>query len=148
VSAPNSPVIIRVSKASYLVVGFLVVGFAPIALYGGAEHPTQARISGLTALYLIPILVAVFIARTATIVATDGIMVRALFGRRILYWSAIRGLALDGRNIYAVLFEGGAVRLPCVRIRDLAAISAASGGRLPEIPEPRVIPAPSGRRGR
>jgi hypothetical protein len=124
----------------------MVVGFAPVALYGGVDHPTQARISLLTALYLIPVLVTLFISRTATIVGTDGIGVRALFGRRMLLWDGIRGLSVSKRNIYAVLADGGAVRLPCVRIRDLAAISAASGGRLPEIAEPPVIPAPSGRR--
>jgi Bacterial PH domain len=139
-------VIIRVSRSSYLLVGFLVVGFAPIALYGGADHPTEATISALTGLYLIPVLIAFFIARTATIVASDGILVRALFGHRVLTWDTIRGLSVSGRSIYAVLIDGGAVRLPCARITDLAAISAASAGRLPEIPEAKVIPAPSGRR--
>jgi hypothetical protein len=139
-------VIIRVPRSSYLLVGFLVVGFAPIALYGGAEHPTSARISVLTLLYLIPVLVAFFIARNATAVGTDGILVRALFGRRMLPWDTIRGLSVSRRSVYAVLAEGGAVRLPCVRIRDLAAIAEASGGRLPEIPEPEIIPAPGARR--
>ena len=143
---PQSALIVRVPRPSYLVVGFLVVGFAPVALYGGVDHPTQARISALTALYLIPILVCVFIARTATIVGTDGIAVRALIGHRMVPWDAIRGLSISKRSVYAVLVEGGALRLPCVRIRDLAAVSAASGGRLPAIPEPEVIPAPSGRR--
>lgn len=138
--------IIRTSRASYLVVGFLVVGFAPVALYGGVDHPTQATISGLTALYLIPVLVALFIARTATIVGSDGILVRALLGHRMLTWDAVRGLSVSKRSVYAVLTEGGAVRLPCVRIRDLAAISRVSGGRLPDIPEPKIIAAPGRRR--
>ncbi len=120
----------------------MVVGFAPVALYGGVDHPTQATISGLTLLYLIPILAALFIARSATVVSADGIQVRAIFGRRLIPWDQIRGLSVTRRSIYAVLAEGGAVRLPCTRIRDLAAISAASGGRLPEIPEPAIIPAP------
>ncbi len=138
--------IIRVPRSSYLILGFLVVGFAPIALYGGAEHPTQARISWLTTLYLIPILVALYISRNATAAGTDGILVRALVGRRMLPWDTIRGLSVSRRSVYAVLTDGGAVRLPCVRIRDLAAISAASGGRLPEITEPEIIPAPGARR--
>jgi hypothetical protein len=105
VSQRSSVVIIRVPRSSYLLVGFLVVGFAPIALYGGAEHPTSARISGLTLLYLIPILVAFFIARNATAVGTDGILVRALFGRRMLAWDNIRGLSVSRRSVYAVLAE-------------------------------------------
>jgi hypothetical protein len=139
--------IIRVSRASYLVVGFLAVGVAPVALYGGAEHPEQARISPLTLLYIVPILVAVFIARTLTMVNSDGIIVRALFGQRALPWDQIKGLSVSGRSVYAVLTDG-AVRLPSVRIRDLAAIAVASGGRLPEIPEaiPKYAPSPHRRR--
>jgi hypothetical protein len=147
VAERSSVLIIRLPRLSYVVVGFLVVGLAPIALYGGYEHPTQARISALTLLYVIPVLAAFFIARSATIVGTDGIGIRAVFGRRMLRWDDIRGLSVDGRNIYALLLDGGAVRLPCARMRDLAAISRASGDRLPEIPEARVIAAP-GRRAR
>jgi hypothetical protein len=135
VAERSSVLIIRLPRLSYVVVGFLVVGLAPIALYGGYEHPTQARISALTLLYVIPVLAAFFIARSATIVGTDGIGIRAVFGRRMLRWDDIRGLSVDGRNIYALLLDGGAV------------ISRASGDRLPEIPEARVIAAP-GRRAR
>ena len=138
--------IIRLPQLSYLVVGFLVVGLAPIALYGGYDHPTEARLSALTLLYVIPVLAGFFIARNATIVGTDGIGIRALFGRRMLRWDEIRGLSVDGRSIYAVLMDGGALRLPCARVRDLAAISTASGGRLPNIPEAPIIPAPAARR--
>jgi hypothetical protein len=70
--------------------------------------------------------------------------VRAIFGQRAISWSEVRGLSVSGRNIYAVLADGS-VRLPCVRVRDLAAISEASGGRLPDIPEVELKPAP-GRR--
>jgi hypothetical protein len=149
VSERTSPLVIKTARSSYLVVGFLAVGIAPIALYGGAEHPTEATISGLTALYLIPILVAAYIARTATVVTEYGILVRALFGRKALPWSTIRGLSVSRRSVYAVLTPragGGAVRLPCTRISDLAAMSAASAGRLPEIPEVTLKPAAGRRR--
>jgi hypothetical protein len=138
--------IIRVPRSSYLVVGFLAVGIAPLALYGGTDHPQQATISPLSLLYIIPVLVAFYIARTLTMVNADGIIVRALFGQRALPWSDIRGLSISGRSIYAVLADG-AVRLPCVRTSDLAAVSAASGGRLPELAQATPKYAP-GRRSR
>jgi hypothetical protein len=38
------------------------------------------------------------------------------------------------------------VRLPCVHVSDLAAVSAASGGRLPQLREPTPKPAAGRRR--
>jgi hypothetical protein len=46
--------------------------------------------------------------------------------------------------VYLVCRDG-AVRLPCVRISDLAALSKASGGRLPAVAEPTAKFAPSRR---
>ena len=65
---------------------------------------------------------------------------RALFGSRPLPWADVRGLTVNGRSVYAVVADG-AVRLPCVHVADLAAVSAASGGRLPELAEPTPKPA-------
>jgi hypothetical protein len=87
---------------------------------------------------------AVFIARTATIVDDHGITVRALVGSRTLPWADLRGLSVTGRSVYAVT-DTGSVRLPCVRLADLAAVSAASGGRLPQLPEATPKYAPSRR---
>lgn len=124
----------RVSRAAYFVVLFLALGVTALV-----QRPIFALC------YLLPILVIVFIRRTATIVDPDaGITVRALIGQTRLPWTEIRGLSLTGRNLYAVTTDG-ALRLPCVRIADLAAVSAASGGHLPELPEATPKYAPSGR---
>ena len=85
-------------------------------------------------LFVLPLLAAGYIARTATVVSATGITVRALFGAQEFSWDEIRGLSLTGTTVYAVLADGS-VRLPCVRVTDLAALSRASGGRLPEIAE-------------
>jgi hypothetical protein len=103
------------------------------------QHPLVAI------LYVIPVAGAVFIARTATIVDEDGIAVRALIGRRLLPWDQVRGLSVTGRSVYAVT-DDGAVRLPCVRVSDLAALSGASGGHVPQLPEATPKYAPSRRR--
>jgi hypothetical protein len=124
----------RLSPAAYFLVLFVAIGVTPLV-----------RSWPLVALYLIPIAVAIFIRRTATFVDDSGIAVRALLGERRIPWTDIRGLSVTGRNIYAVTTDGS-VRLPCVRLADLTAVSQASGAHLPELPEPTLKYAPQRRR--
>jgi len=135
---------------AYAIVLFLamcVTAFAPgprSGLYRGDEG--SALDSPFWWLvYLLPVAAAVYIARTATIVDDAGITVRALLGRRRLPWVEVRGLSVTGRSVYAVTADG-AVRLPCVRIADLAAVSRASGGAVPPMREATPKYAPSRRR--
>jgi hypothetical protein len=137
--------VFRLPKMAYGVVLFLLIGVTPIALYGGPSNGSPARISGLTVLYLIPILAGVYIARTSTRVDASGFRVTAIFGSRSIDWADVRGVSIDRRNIYAVL-DDGAVRLPCVRQRDLTLIAGLSDGRLPQLPNPVVKTAPARRR--
>jgi hypothetical protein len=147
--------VFRLSRSAYLIVLFLAFGTVPLAFTAdafifdnhGAPTGPPATVGWQTAFLVIPVLVAVFIARTATFADASGLRVRALFGSRRLTWDEIRGLSLDGRNVYAVT-AGGAVRLPCVHMNDLAALSRASEGRLPELADPRPKYAPSRRRRR
>ena len=124
----------RLPRSAYVVVLFVVLGVTPLV-----RHPVLAVV------YLVPVLVVVFIARAATVVDETAITVRAVFGSRRLPWSEVRGLSVTGRSVYAVTRDG-AVRLPCVRMHDLSAIAAASGGHLPTLPEPVPKYAPSKRR--
>jgi hypothetical protein len=126
--------VFRLPRSAYLAVLFLALCVTPLV-----QHPLVAI------LYVIPVAGAVFIARTATIVDEDGIAVRALIGRRLLPWDQVRGLSVTGRSVYAVT-DDGAVRLPCVRVSDLAALSGASGGHVPQLPEATPKYAPSRRR--
>jgi hypothetical protein len=129
----------------YLVVPFLLFGVAPLAFTGESAQGAPAVVGPQSLLLLIPILAAAFIARTSTTVSEDGVTIRALFGRKRLPWSEVRGLSVDARTVYAVCADGS-VRLPCVRVSDLAAVSKASGGRLPEVAEPTPKFSPSRRR--
>ncbi len=113
----------RLPRSAYLAVLFLALCVTPLV-----QHPLAAIV------YVIPLAGALFIARTATIVDGAGVTVRALAGCRSLPWAQVRGLSVTGRSVYAVT-DGGALRLPCVRVSDLAAVSAASGGHLPQLPE-------------
>jgi hypothetical protein len=150
VSAPQpSTKAFRLPKTAYLVLLFLATGAWPIALYGGQAggYASPAAVTPLIVLFLLPVAAAFYIARTATVVGADGITVRALFGTRRLSWDVVRGLSVTGTTVYAVLADGS-VRLPCVRVSDLAAVSRASGGRLPELAEARPKYAPQRRRRR
>ncbi|HJQ43381.1 MAG TPA: PH domain-containing protein [Jatrophihabitantaceae bacterium] len=141
------PVIFRLPRLAYLTVLFLFFCVAPLAFTDSAGEGAKAVFGPRALLLLVPVLAAFFIARTATIVDGNGIVVRAVFGRRELPWPDVRGLTIDNRSVYAVLADG-AVRMPCVRVADLASVARASGGRLPEIADPVPKFAPSRRRRR
>jgi Bacterial PH domain len=143
--------VFRVPRPAYLVIIFMAAGVWPIALYGGDDgsgYASPARLTPLILLFVVPVVAIVFIARTATLVDADGITVRAAFGHRRMRWDQIRGLSVTGRSVYAVLVDGGSVRLPCVGVPNLGALARASGGRLPKIADPTPKFAPSRRRRR
>jgi len=155
---PSGPVAIRLPRTSYLFVVFLFLASIAVAFGDDGSHglrdSTSNSGSGVGGLHvgwpalvlLLPVLVAVFIARTATIVSAEGLRVRALFGSVDLPWDEVRGLSVSGRAVYAVVADG-AIRLPCVRIAHLGPISRLSGGHLPDLPDARPTPAPQrGRR--
>src|SRR4051794_41968887 len=113
----------------------------PFAFTSRGFESERATVGPQTLVLLIPILAAVFIARWATFVDADGVTVRAAFGRRRFPWAQVRGLALHGPRVYLALADGS-VRLPCVRIADLGAVSRASGGHPPPPPGPAPQDAP------
>lgn len=136
---------VRLPRSAYLAVLFLLFCTLPLALTANGGHPGgPIGWSWRAGLLVVPLLAAVFIARTATIASADGLRVRAAFGSRMLSWDDVRGLSVTGRAVYAVL-DDGSVRLPCVRTADLALIASVSDGRLPDIPPPLRKFAPSKR---
>ncbi len=153
----GQPVVIRLPRTAYLIVLFLLVGSIPVAFSGtgsagvadaAAQHGTNGFYVGPAALVLLlPLLAAIYIARTATIVTEDGLRVRAAFGSRSMPWDSVRGLSVQGRSIYAVQ-DDGVVRLPCVRLAHLGPLSRLSDGRLPPLPDAVAKPAPARRRRR
>jgi Bacterial PH domain len=146
----------RLPRSAYLIVLFLVFCTVPLAFGDNSVHDAAdaadnggTGVSGIhlgprALLLIIPIAVAFYIARTATTVNANGIKVRALLGSRTLKWAELRGLSVSERSVYAVCVDG-AVRLPCVRVGDLAAVAAASDGKLPDLPAPKLKFAPSRR---
>jgi hypothetical protein len=137
--------VFRLPKSAYLTVLFLFMCAVPLALAdSGGDEGGEVGATWRLVFLALPVVAAVFIARTATLVNADGIRVRLAFGTRRLPWAEIRGLSITGRAIYAVCTDGS-VRLPCVAVSDLAALSRISAGRLPDIPEATRKYAPSRR---
>lgn len=137
--------VFRLPRTTFVVVLFLFFGAFPLALTatGDAGSPITAGIQ--TLVFLVPVLAALFVGRTATLVDADAITVRAAFGSRVLPWAQVRGLSVTGRNVYAVLRDGS-VRLPCVQVSNLATLARASGGRVPQVADPTPKYAPQRRR--
>jgi len=126
-----------IARPAYFAVGLLAVGTTALV-----QRPA------LLVLYLIPLAAALYVARTSTSVDADGLTVRAMFGRRTLPWAEVRGLSVSGNAIYAVATDGAALRLPCVRVSDLARLSRSSGGHVPEMIEATPKYAPQAQRRR
>ena len=98
-------------------------------------------------LLLVPVVAAVFIARTATVVDRQRHPRARGVRRRALPWNEIRGLSVSGRSVYAVCADGvGAAAVRAGR-RTSPTVSRASDGHLPELAEPTPKFAPSRRRG-
>ena len=124
-SSPATPrAVFRISPLMILFAFALGICAIPVAF--GAPY--------LWLVYLVPVAVVVWTLRTRTVVDTDGMRVRRLVGGRCVPWDAVGGLRVDRRNtVHAVLTEGGEVTLPAVHVRDLPALAAASGGRVPDL---------------
>jgi hypothetical protein len=122
--------VFRLPRSAYLPVLFL--GFGVTVL---------VRSWAWTAVYLVPLLAALFVARRATVVDARQITVRALFGRERIAWSRVRGLLISERGRVSVaLDDQSAILLPYVRARHLPVLSQVSGNLVPAIPA-RAQPA-------
>ncbi|MGI8760440.1 MAG: PH domain-containing protein [Jatrophihabitantaceae bacterium] len=146
-AAPPAPRTFRLPRSAYLLVLFLLFCVIPLALAADGSDGAKAIVGPRALLLIIPVAAAFFIARTATVVDDTGIRVRALLGSRLLRWDELRGLSVDARSVYAVCRDGS-VRLPCVRVADLAAVAQASAGRLPPVAQAVPKSAPARRRRR
>lgn len=143
-AAPRLPrrLVFKPPMISLVVLAFLVVCESTVAL----------ALPWFWLLYLIPLAGAVWVLRTRTVIDADTVVVRRVFGRRVLPWSGIAELRLRDRGwLAAVLAEGGEVVLPEVRARHLPVLALITGGRIadptaeaPEARETEEAPAAAG----
>ncbi len=88
--------------------------------------------------YLLPLAAALFIARRATVLDSEGIEVRALLASRRVPWSDVAGLAVDDRGaVAASLTSGSVLHLPFVRANHLPVLSGVTGGHIPAVEDVR-----------
>ncbi|BBG04143.1 MULTISPECIES: PH domain-containing protein [Pseudonocardia] len=79
---------------------------------------------------LVPIAVTAWVLRVRTTVDPSTVAVRTVTGSRTVAWDDVRGLRLGKRSsVSAVLSDDDELALPAVHVRDLPALSTASGGR-------------------
>jgi lysylphosphatidylglycerol synthetase-like protein (DUF2156 family) len=107
----------RRSAALAVAAGITVIGTVPLL----------AESVWFLAVLLIPLAVAVWAWRAGTDVDEHGFTVRALLGSRTVPWTAVDGLAADGRTVQARLANGHLVILDAVRPEDLPRVIKASG---------------------
>ncbi|GAB3361632.1 hypothetical protein GCM10027300_34820 [Modestobacter lapidis] len=116
----------------------------PTALLLLCVLPAATAAPWAVVLLLLPVLVAAWVLRVGVDVAGStpdadaagepgaGVTVRSLVGRRHVPWPEVAGIRIGSRgDLWLVTTGATEVRLPVVRLRDLPALSAASGGRIP-----------------
>ncbi len=82
----------------------------------------------LTPILLVPLAIMAWAWLAGTDAGADGLVVRALLGRRRIPWSAVVNLRADARGrAYATLVDGTAVPLPAVTANDLRQLVVTSG---------------------
>jgi hypothetical protein len=100
----------------------------------------------LLELYLIPIAIAYCVRTVGTTVDAEGMSARGVFRIRRVTWQHVTALRLRTRSrVSAVLDDGSELPLPAVHLRDLPALAAVSGGRIPDpTTAHEAAPAPTG----
>lgn len=114
--------VFRIPTTAYLAIGLLTVCVTPIAL---------GEIGGFQWLYVFPLALLVFVARTRTVATREGLHIRTVFGKRDLPWSSLKGLAITNKaRVRAVLSDDTQVSLPTVRTRHLSVLALVSEGKI------------------
>ncbi len=120
---------LRLSRVGLVPVVFLAVCTLPFA----AASPVTALV------LLLPLLVAVWVLRVGVDVDEAGITTRGLLGRRRVAWDDLTGIrVVRGARLRLVTRDGGEVRLPVLRARDLPRLAGWSGGRF-DVPQPPAV---------
>jgi hypothetical protein len=97
-----------------------------IALLGSIPLATSAWY--LLPIMVVPVLSAIWAWRAGTNVYAGGVEPRALLTGHFIPWSRISAFVPDAKGrVYAVLAEGGSMRLPAVTAADMPGLVAASG---------------------
>ncbi|MFD9703637.1 PH domain-containing protein [Lentzea sp. NPDC059081] len=115
--------VFRIPATALLAAGLIAICVTPVAWVA----------PGLQALYVLPLGYAYWVVRNRTTVTEDEIVARGAFGTTTLQWSEVKYIRLIQKGwLRAVKEDASEVTLPAVRFMHLPALSAVSGGRVPD----------------
>ena len=119
----GKPTVIRISPMAHLASAFLVLWLVLLM-------PAFGRWG--VVLFAVPVLMSVAIERLRTIADDDAVTARMILGSRTLRWTDIEGLRFTKSRWARACRHGEAdVALPAVTFSTLPALTAASGGKVP-----------------
>jgi hypothetical protein len=119
------------------------LALAALAFFLVAAIPFAFGAPWLWLIYVVPLGLAYWIVRVRTVIDAESVTARRLFGRRSVPWSEISSLRLGKKSrVSAVLTDDTELPLPTVHVRDLPALAAVSGGRLPDPTQAEAQPPP------
>lgn len=109
------------------------LGILAAVLFLVCALPLMLSVPFFWLVVLVPIGFVVWLVRMRTTVDGDTVTARTVAGSRSVAWDDIASLRLGKRSgLTAVLGDETALPLPAVHLRDLPALSVASGGRVPD----------------
>lgn len=109
------------------------LALAAAAFFLVAAIPFAFGAPWLWLVYVLPLAFSYWILRVRTVVDAESVTVRRAFSSRRVPWTEISSLRLGKKSrVSAVLTDGTELPLPTVHVRDLPALAAVSGGRLPD----------------
>jgi hypothetical protein len=113
--------VFRLPAVSLILPLVLTMFVTPLANVGG----------GWIWLYVLPVLVLGYVLLTRTVADGHGVRTSGIHGFHRMAWSEMDGLEFTASSwAIAVGHDGGRLRLPMVRPRDLPRLAAVSGGSL------------------
>lgn len=130
--------ILRVNKLVFRIPATALLAAGLIAI---CVTPVAWAIPGLQALYVLPLGYAWWVVRNRTTVTEEALVARGLFGSTTVRWDEVKSIRLVQKGwLKAVKTDDTEVTLPAVRFMHLPALSAVSGGR---VPDPSVVEEPA-----
>ncbi|MGW4208629.1 PH domain-containing protein [Lentzea sp. NPDC004789] len=115
--------VFRIPATALLAAGLIAICVTPVAW----------AVPGLQALYVLPLGYAWWVVRNRTTVTEEALVARGLFGSTTVRWDEVKSIRLVQKGwLKAVKTDDTEVTLPAVRFMHLPALSAVSGGRVPD----------------
>lgn len=124
-ASAETPVVFSPDRMHLFVAGLLFL----MLLVLGSPLPWFIHIP----LLVLPVVFALWVLRTKTIVDDRGITAQPAFGTaRTAKWKEIQGVGFQRSKAFAALADGSDLKLPAVTFNSLPKLEQASAGRIPD----------------